>query len=193
MTDNKIKIRDFLPGDVEDVRRICRETCSDSFLLENTDVLYSKYADYYMFEEPEHICILADENDRAQGYVICSADPEKFRRRWKETYMSRIRGHGPVNTLFQYHTLLETRYMAKRGYPAHLHIDISPGFQHCGGGTRLIDALRKKLRVEGINGVYLGCAEANRVGMSFYRKYGFQVSHRYAGRTVFVIGTDASE
>lgn len=190
MTDAVLSVRDFLSRDIDDVRRICRETCSDPFLLENEDVLYAKYADYYMFEEPEHICILADENGRAQGYVICSADPEKYRRCWKETYMDKIKGHGPVCTLFQLHTLLETRYMAKKGFPAHLHIDISPAFQHCGGGTMLVDALRRNLSAEGIPGVYLGCAEANTVGMNFYRKYGFRVSHRYAGRTVFTIRTD---
>lgn len=192
MTDAALSVRGFLPRDIEDVRRICRETCSDPFLLANEEVLYAKYADYYMFEEPEQICILADDSGRAQGYVLCSADPEKFRQRWKDDYMKRICGFGAVSSLMQRHTLLETRVMAKKGYPAHLHIDISPSFQHCGGGTMLVDALRQKLAAEGIPGVYLGCAEANVVGMSFYRRYGFKVSHRYAGRTVFVIGTDIS-
>ncbi len=189
MTD-PFTVRDFLPEDREDVRRICRETCDDPFLLKNEDVLFGKYADYYMNEEPELICILADRDGRAQGYILCSADPDQYISRWRETYLSEISGHGPVNMLLQYHTLWEVRHMEKKGYPAHLHIDISPAYQHAGGGTLLVDTLREKLRKRGIPGLYLGCGEANAKGMHFYRHYGFSAHHRYAGRTVFTIKTE---
>ena len=189
MTDS-LTVRDFRPEDREDIRRICRETCSDPFLLKNEDVLFGKYADYYMNEEPELICILADQNGRAQGYILCSADPDLYISRWRESYLPAIRGHGPVNMLLQVHTMWEVRHMAKKGYSAHLHIDISPAYQHAGGGTLLTDALRKKLRSRGISGLYLGCAEANAAGMRFYRHYGFSVHHRYPGGTVFTIKTE---
>ena len=186
MTDRHLMVRPFRKEDTEDIRRICRETCSDSFLLEHEKVLYTKYADYYMTEEPENICILAGEDGRAQGYVLCSSDPEKYLRCWREIYLPRLRGFGLKCTLFQLYTMHEVKTMAAKGFPAHLHIDISPSFQRCGGGSALLDALGEKLTTGGIPGVYLGCASSNKAGTTFYKKYGFEIDHRFPGGKVFV-------
>lgn len=186
----KLTVRPFEPKDTEDIHRICRETCSDSFLLANETVLYTKYADYYMQEEPEHLFVLADGADRAQGYVLCAADPEKYISLWKKKYLPRLRGFGHGCILLQYYTLFEVKRMAGKGYPAHLHIDISPEYQHAGGGTQLIHALRDRLRDDGVPGLYLGCSASNAVGTAFYTKYGFSVDHRFPGGRIFVIGTE---
>lgn len=182
-----MKIRKYCSKDFEDVRRICRETCSDENLLRHDTVLCTKYADYYTEAEPEHIWILADDSDRAQGYILCCPDWQHYRKSWKEEYLSRIRGNGIYYRLLQAHTMLEVKSMGKKGYPAHLHIDISPEFQRCGGGSGMMTALLSQLREEGVPGIYLGCGISNEVGNSFYRKYGFTLFESSLGRNVYVM------
>ena len=180
-------VRKYCSKDFEDVRRICRETCSDEKLLVHDTVLCTKYADFYTETEPEHIRILADDSDRAQGYLLCCPDWQEYRKAWKDEYFSRIKGNGVFYLLLQTHTMLEVKSMGRKGYPAHLHIDISPDFQHSGGGSAMMTALLNQLRAEGVQGIYLGCGVKNTVGNSFYRKYGFRLLKCSLGRNIYVM------
>lgn len=179
-------VRKYNPKDSEDVRRICRETCSDEKLLAHDTVLCTKYADYYTETEPGHIWILADDSDRAQGYILCCPDWRRYREAWKKEYWSRIRGNGIVYNLLQTHTMLEVKSMGRKGFPAHLHIDISPDYQRSGGGSAMMSSLLGQLRDEGVSGIYLGCGIKNEVGNSFYRKYGFKLMNSSFGRNIYV-------
>lgn len=182
-----MKIRKYCSKDYQDVRRICRETCEDEKLLAHDTVLCTKYADYYTETEPEHIWILADDSDRAQGYILCCPDWKRYRQAWKSEYFGRIRGNGIVYDLLQYFTMHEVKSMGGKGYPAHLHIDISPAFQRIGGGSAMMTALLGQLRDEGVPGIYLGCGVKNTTGNSFYRKYGFRLLECSLGRNIYVM------
>jgi len=182
-----MKVRKYLAKDFEDVRRICFETCEDKFLKENPQVLWAKYADYYTLNEPENIFVLVDDNDKCQGYILCSTDSNKYRMIWKSDWKNKIKVKGGLyQRMLQVLTLIENKNMAKKGFGAHLHIDISPNFQHAGGGTKLVDELLTYLKEKQVDGVHLSCGEVNKVGTNFYKKYGFKIHHHYFGCNVFI-------
>ena len=180
-----MRVRKYTPADKEALRQICRDTCSDEKLLAADNYLCTKYSDFYTETCPEHIRVLADEGDTARGYILCCPDWRQYRKAWRETYLRRIRGCGFVYKHLQYHSMWEIRHMGRRGYPAHLHIDIDPGFQRSGGGTAMMDALFGQLREEGVEGIYLGCGLDNEVGNSFYRHYGFTLYKKAIGRNIY--------
>ncbi len=182
-----MKIRAYDPQDLEDLKRICLETCEDPYLCSHSSLLYLKYLEYFVTEEPEHAFVLTDETGRAQGYILCCAKGPDFRRKWKKEYFSRLKPFGWKHVLLQRHTLLETRIMEALHYPAHMHIDISPSFQRKGGGAGLLGALLQTLKKEGIPGLYLGCGQTNVAGNAFYQKNGFKIHHHYLGRNVYVM------
>lgn len=187
-TIGKLSLRAYLPKDRDELRRICRETCSDEYLLSHENVLYTKYSDYYTESEAENIFVLADEDDRAQGYILCCADSRRYARLWRREYLKRLEGSG-LYKLMSLHTLWETGHMARRGFPAHLHIDISPAYQRMGGGHALVGALKEHLREKGVAGVYLGCGRSNAAGNAFYRKCGFTLYKKGAFRNIFTMKT----
>jgi len=59
------------------------------------------------------------------------------------------------------------------GYPAHLHIDLLPGYQGHGLGRRLMDAFLAELRARGVGSVHLGMDPANTGARAFYDRLGF--------------------
>ena len=183
-----MNIRPYEVRDREDIRRVCRETCSDEYLLSHDNVLCTKYADYYTDEEAAHIFVLADDADRAQGYILCCTDASRFVKKWRGEYLKRIR-ESKLYVLMTLHTMWEVSMMARKGYKAHLHIDISPAFQRAGGGHRLVAALIEHLKAEGVGGVYLGCGKENAIGNAFYQKCGFELMTKGIFRNIYTMKT----
>ena len=180
-----MEIRKFRPEDAEAIRGICLATCTDPWLRENQNVLYTKYADYYVTEEPGNIFVAEDESGRVCGYILCSSDPAGYLRAWKETYGPRIAGSGLRGSGLQAFTELQVRRLARKGYSAHLHIDILEDCQRQGVGTKLVNALCEELRTRGTDGLYLGCSAGNAVGNAFYRKYGFRLIEKVPGCNMY--------
>lgn len=167
-------IRRYKAEDKSDLREICMQT-SDAFFHEDEKLLSAVpivYNDYFTECEPENIFVAADENDRAVGYVICAADTKRFVSEMFRRYVpAAIRTHPKMG-------FVAFAYMAAvlrhgRHYPAHLHIDILPAYQHVGAGSRLIDALRDHLYANGVDTVYINSMSKEERAYGFYRKYGF--------------------
>lgn len=57
-------------------------------------------------------------------------------------------------------------------YPAHLHIDLLPGYQRRGFRRQLMEVFCEKLRRDGVKGVHLGMALENQNGI-FYERMRF--------------------
>ena len=103
------------------------------------------------------------------GYIISAENYEswvdKFSHSLLSSASSLIREKGIESTL---------GYIPfSSQYPAHLHIDILPGYQRMGIGHGLMDALMANYRKKGVKGVMLGVDPNNIKGISFYKKYGF--------------------
>ncbi len=167
-------IRPYEPKDQNNLRMICIETGSGAAHKPGPaqTMLLATYCDYYAEREPEHCFVVANDSDEAVGYILCAPDYRKYRSRFLKDYAPRTKGTG----LFQQLECYGAAYlpMLFRNYPAHLHIDILPEYQHRGFGTQLMNCLTDHLRRQGVAGVMLGVGAENKQGRSFYKKYGFK-------------------
>lgn len=177
-----MKVRPYQNKDYFDVREICSETATGVY-KEKPYLARLLYCDYYVDHEPENCFVATDDEDKAIGYVLCSTDPKKHRRKTLEalqTLKKAEKGH-----YFEQKLALRFERIINVAYPAHLHIDIKEGYQRLGLGHELIDTLLDKLRADGVKGVHLGVSNENEKGMGFYRKYGFKPVISGFGSTIF--------
>ena len=172
-------IRPYQPKDKENVRHVCAETGPAAARAEGPvrDFILTAFCDYYAECEPHNSFVIADDHDEAVGYIFCGEDFKAYHRRFVGEYVTRLKGLGRVKCRFSAEL---PRWLVK-GYPAHLHIDILPGFQRMGLGSQLMDALTAHLRAKGIPGVMLGVGSDNEKGLNFYAKYGFKKLLRIPG------------
>lgn len=168
-----LEVKPYIEQYKEDLREVCLNTAYPTAHepLER-NYLLNTYCDYYLECEPQNCFAAVDENGRAQGYILCSEDCKKFRKNVKP-YVKRARKSGLHKSLEGVCERAITTALSRR-YPAHMHIDINPGFQRMGMGTKLVDALMEHLRAKGVRGVMLIVGTGNVKGMSFYKKYGFK-------------------
>lgn len=179
------KIRPYQPKDAENVRHICIVTGPRRALQPGPaqTMLLATYADYYMEREPQNCFVAADEQDEAVGYIICAEEYWGYREAFLRDYAPRTRGLGPVLRTECLGAAVLPR-LFERNYPAHLHINLLPGYQRMGLGHQLMDTLTAHLREKGISGVMLGVGADNVKGRSFYQKYGFHRLLRIPGCVV---------
>ena len=171
----KMIIRPYEEKDKENVRFICLNSegpCKSS--KRGINFALAVYCDYYTENEPENCFVAADENDRAIGYVISAEDFDRFKDIYISDYYTRI-------AKWEYRRrksalrAIASQEIYKEEYPAHLHIDILPGYQHQGLGRRLMDALCDNLRQKGVKGVMFTVWHKNYNAIKFYEKYGFKL------------------
>ena len=184
-----MRIRPYEPGDKEDVRFICLNSewpCDMD--ARGCHFILTTYCDYYIEKEPENCFVAVNDENRAVGYIICTENYDRFRPVFLREYVPRIPAEDPerredaVNS-----TLLQEKFKAL--YPAHLHIDLLPEYQRMGLGHRLVDTLRAHLKEKNVPGVMLTVGGQNRVGQSFYKKYGFERLDETPGDVAFGIRT----
>ncbi len=179
-----LKIRQFKPSDREELRKICVETTLFPKTKKVRQWLPIAYNDYYTERQSEFVFVLADEADRAAGYILCAPDETEFRKTMAEEYLPQIKKISLLAYLMLKNSLKKLdRFYG--GYPAHLHIDIAEKYRHMGMGTKLMDYLFAKLREKNIKGVKLGCAAKNKKAVAFYTKYGFSVLEKQGGEIIF--------
>ncbi len=166
-------IRPYEEKDKDNVRFICLNSdgpCKAPKRWQN--FILTTYCDYFIEKEGENCFVAADENDKAIGYILCTENYDKFKEVFLKEYLPRIKKYE-----FKYRksaiksTKIQEEY--KADFPAHLHIDILPGYQRMGLGHKLTNALCKKLKAKGVTGVCLTVWKENKKGRSFYEKYGF--------------------
>ena len=180
-----MKIRPYGPKDFNDVRFICLNSEGPCDMDETGQFfILTTYCDYYIEREPENCFVAADDADRAVGYVISAADYDVFRPRFETEYLPRLDAlPARYRRNASHSTDLQERY--KKDYPAHLHIDVLPEYQRMGLGHQLVDALRAHLKALGVPGVMLTVGSSNKVGQSFYNKYGFALLKKEIGDVAY--------
>ncbi|MCQ2472173.1 MAG: GNAT family N-acetyltransferase [Clostridia bacterium] len=171
----EVKIRKYQEKDKERLRFICSETAGEYFRKsdEMLSAVPAIYNDYFTENEPQNIFVATDENDEAQGYIICCTEPQNFRKKMIKKYIPKAVKKS-VKMLPACMGYMASLSMAKREDRVHLHIDILPQFQHMGVGTLLIDALRNHLKNEGIKELCVNTIDPNESAYKFYKKYGFK-------------------
>ena len=182
-------IRKYAPRDKEDLRFVCRATADKIF--KHSDATRTAvtllYNDYFTEYEPENVFVLANADDRAVGYIICCSNFDLFRDKMLNEYMKKTARVCPFLAVLAPYAVHEAEKM--REYP-HLHMDILPDFQRQGWGTRLMDALRNRLRENGFEKLSVCGAAKGSAGYKMYTKYGFKtVKSGVGGRVTLVIDT----
>ena len=168
------RIRPYTPADKSALQSICKQTADDFYknhprLLNALPIIYN---DYFTENESDNIFVLADDNNNAVGYIICSSDYNKFMKLYRSVYLRRLARTAPqlIPVLLSYAACLS---MIKKN-AVHLHIDILPEYQRNGWGTKLIDALRSHLNDRGIPELSVCCVSRTSPGYKMYTKYGFK-------------------
>lgn len=180
-----VTIRKYKLADKNNLRHICKATAGDYFtssqrLIDAVPVLYN---DYFTENEPENIFVIADENDNAVGYVICTCHSKSFMKKMLTKYIPRATAKH-IKMFFPCVGYIATIVANGKDNRTHLHIDILPEYQHKGYGTKLIDELRNHLYSEGISRLSINVIDRKSSAYKFYIKYGFTECKHLTGNLV---------
>lgn len=182
----QIEIRKMRAQDRQAVEHICLSTAPPALnstvkMREYTLLMYNRY--YTRMVTDSFVAVNSD--DEPIGYILCAPDYECYRKSFYENELKSIRKLGMMKYFSAKSEVLSMKKRAE-DYPAHLHIDILPEYQHMGIGGKLMQALLTNLKNEGAKGVMLTVSATNKNGIAFYEKCGFTAVSHGAG-IVFVM------
>ncbi|MFF7280392.1 GNAT family N-acetyltransferase [Streptomyces griseorubiginosus] len=180
-------IRPYRPEDRDALDDICVRTAhvgQDARPhYRDPGVFPAAFAQPYVHLDPDLAFVLDDGAGRAVGYVVGTADTarfvEEYRARWLPLVAERYPApSGPPSTpdeeiaalLHDPERMLVPQVAV---YPAHLHIDLLPGWQGRGYGRALMTALFRALHERGVAAVHLCMLSANTPARAFYDRLGF--------------------
>ncbi|MFJ2262888.1 GNAT family N-acetyltransferase [Streptomyces sp. NPDC087844] len=180
-------IRSYRPADRAAVADICVRTALDGGdsreRYPDEELMPSVFAAPYCHLEPELAFVLDDGSGRAVGYVIGTADTQRFVRTFRTKWIPRIAGRYPEPTAeprTPSEEMIALLYTPERmvlpdlaAYPAHLHIDLLPDWQRRGFGRGLMRTFLAALHDRGVPAVHLGMVTANVAARAFYDRLGF--------------------
>ena len=151
-------------------------------LYQDQDLLPDLFAGPYAALEPDLTFVL-DDGGRAVGYVLGTSDTERYVRDFREKWLPTVAGKHPlpggepgtpdavITELL--HNPERFIHPALTEYPAHLHIDLLPGYQGQGYGRALLTTLFAALNKAGAERVHLVMSTANTGARAFYDRMGF--------------------
>lgn len=174
-------IRPYRPEDRAAVAEVCFRT-GDAAAYPDPDLLPSIFALPYVQFEPE-LAFVLDDAGTAVGYVLGTADTpafvERFRREWLPPLAQRYPPPpDPPRTPTEWmvgllHDPERMIVPELADYPAHLHIDLLPGYQRAGHGRGLMTEFLRALSRAGVARVHLTVDRRNTGARAFYARMGF--------------------
>lgn len=168
----------------KNVQQVCINTGPDSAATDDKirEYILSAYCDYYIEQESQNCLVLVDENDAAQGYILCAENFKRFRRNFAP-YLRKIKKCGFINYVEVIGEVLISGLFSKK-YPAHLHIDLNEQCRNGGYGSKMVGMLCESLKSKGICGIMLVVGSGNTDAIRFYKKNGFRKLLSACGGTV---------
>ncbi|KAJ4508429.1 hypothetical protein ABEF92_008165 [Exophiala dermatitidis] len=191
-------IRLYDDSDRDAMVHVFRETASPD-LRDAADPAVLDYASYiwcrpYLMLRPDTCLVLDDGTGHAVGYLLGVPDTYSFVQAYKAIYIPNLWSQGfeqPGHEdstewtenlpnalrkiMFSPDMLLHQEYPEMlQQRPAHLHIDILPGYQKQGYGRQLIERFCETAGEKGARGVHLGMVASNDGAGQFYRRMGFK-------------------
>jgi GNAT superfamily N-acetyltransferase len=154
-------------------------------LYRDQELLPDIFAHPYTVFDPG-LAFVADDGGRAVGYIVGTADTARFVKQFREQWLPRVAAsHAPppapgrppagrdeaMSGLLHEPERMIVPELAD--YPAHLHIDLLPGYQGRGGGRALMTAFLAAARRAGADRVHLGMLRSNVQAGAFYARMGF--------------------
>jgi GNAT superfamily N-acetyltransferase len=160
------------------------------------------FAAPYVTMEPGHAHVVDDGTGQAVGYVVGTADTPAFVRRYRDEWIPRTADRCPEpadppvtpdDVMLALHHRPERVIVPELAdHPAHLHIDLLPGWQGKGWGRRLMGGFVDGLRGAGVPRVHLGMVTSNVAARAFYDRLGFaELAVADAGPVTY-LGRDTS-
>ncbi|MFA6866427.1 MAG: GNAT family N-acetyltransferase [Clostridia bacterium] len=168
-----MQIRKYQVGDKENLRKICIATAPMQKNNNGRILLTLLYNDYYTEFEKDNCFVVADEEDKAVGYIICSEDFTEYKKTFQKVFLPKIKKLSFIAFLTKWITLNTIDKKVGKLYPAHLHIDLLKVAQSQGFGKQLISTLITHLKEKGVTGINLGVSNNNVRAIKFYEKLGF--------------------
>lgn len=177
-----MNIRTLTPADLPAIRVVSRKaSLHQDRTPEQWALAALKYVDYYPCHAGDTSLALELEDGSFAGYVLCAPDADAYFQTLEQEYRPQIETLSPGS----YAPFLEAQSYIRefaREYPAHLHINVVPEAQNLRAGSRLMQALLKRLKEKGIPGVCLGwTAAGSRLCISTKRTdspfFGMQATH----------------
>jgi ribosomal protein S18 acetylase RimI-like enzyme len=181
-----VGVREYRDGDLDAVREICVRTgyrgTDATGVLADPALLPDTFAEPYLVYDPG-LAFVADNHGTPVGYILGAADTPAFAGWFRTTWLPRVApGHQPPAGTDEFgrliHGLLHDParmvHADLADHPAHLHIDLLPGYQGQGLGRRLMDAFRAALRARGVERLHLSMDPANTNARAFYARLGFE-------------------
>ncbi|AYN38003.1 GNAT family N-acetyltransferase [Streptomyces dangxiongensis] len=182
-------IRPYRPADREAVADVCVRTAHNGgdsrAIYPDPRLMPALFAEPYCRFDPDLAFVLDDGTGRAVGYVVGTADTERFVRDLRRSWIPRLAGRYPKPTApprtpteEMIHLLHQPERMLVpelAGFPAHLHIDLLPDWQRRGYGRGLLHTFLAALSGQGVRAVHLGMVTANTAARAFYDRLGFHV------------------
>lgn len=180
-------VRPYRADDRDAVAHVCVMTAHEGgdsrALYADQELMPTLFAYPYCELEPDLAFVLDDGTGRAVGYVLGTADTERFARDFRDLWIPAVAARYPRRTapprtpddemtdlLHRPERMVLTELAA---HPAHLHIDLLPDWQRKGHGRALMDAFLDALAERGVPAVHLGMVTANTAARAFYDRLGF--------------------
>lgn len=179
-------VRAFRPADRDALADVCVRTAdagADARGRLDDDRLWGDvFALPYATREPER-CSVLEDGRRVVGYVLGTRDTSAFAAWYRDTWIPAVAdrwgteepdGDDGTARILRLHLHPERMVHPElAAHPAHLHIDLLPEAQRQGWGRALIATFLAGLARDGVEGVHLGMARANRPARAFYEALGF--------------------
>ncbi|MBQ8210260.1 MAG: GNAT family N-acetyltransferase [Clostridia bacterium] len=182
-----MNIRPYCNDDCENVRYVCLNADGPCRMSKRgKNFILNVYCNYFIEKEAGNCFVAADENGKAIGYILCAENFDRFYESYVNEYVTRLKKYEFSHRRSAFRSI-ESQQKYKEDYPAHLHIDILPEYQHMGLGRKLMDALCNHLRDKGVKGIVLTVWKGNDNARRFYEKYGFTLIETKKSSVVYAL------
>ncbi len=200
-----LRIRPFGPADLDALYAISLATShaggDASHLYEDGRLVGHVYSAPYAVLAPE-LALVIEDDDGVTGFAVGVLDTKKWQERLETEWWPKLRQTyaDPSAVPASRRTADQRRAYAihhpeghpervVETYPAHLHLNLLKRVQGRGVGTRLFSEWMARASSNGAKAVHVGVNRANKHGIRFWSKQGFdplQIRDGHSSRTLWM-------
>ena len=169
-------IRPMRPEDLKDVEYVCRMTAGPGAQKDPVIGyrLARMFSTYYVRECYDTCFVVADESDKAVGYILCEPDYKRYKKIFRKVDVPEIKKLHKKSGQQAWLFAIPYCFFGHK-YPAHLHIDILDEYQNQGLGSKLMEVLFEELKKRKVKGIMLQANLSNEGAVRFYKRLGFKM------------------